>query len=105
MTVTRRFVITIASGLIGALAGTGIGYALGQYAPDYYRTVFRIPPTVDLDPIQTGIGLGLTQGLGAGLVIGLVVVLAVTWHSFRTAASNAEQGAPADPDVRRDRRA
>ena len=89
MTVLRGLVITIASGLIGAIAGAGIGCAVGKYAPDYYRTVFRIPPTVDLDPIQTGIGLGLTQGLGAGLVVGLVVVLAVAWHNSRAAASTA----------------
>ena len=83
MTVTRGFAITVAGGFAGALLGTGIGFTLGRFAPDYYRTVFRIPRSVDLDVAQTGIGLGLTQGLLVGLAVGLVIVLAVAWYESR----------------------
>jgi len=79
MTIIRGFTITLASGIAGAVVGVGIGFGLGRFAPDYYRTVFRMPRSVDLDPIQTGVGLGLTQGLGLGLLVGLVIVLAVAW--------------------------
>lgn len=83
MTVTKGFLIAICSGVAGGALGTLIGFLLGQFAPDYYRLVFRMPRTVDLDPVQAGVGLGLTQGLGAGLIVGLVIVLAVAWYESR----------------------
>ena len=83
MTVVRGFIITIASGLAFAAIGGVLGYAMGTLAPDYYRIVFRIPPGIELDPAQAGLGLGLTQGLAAGLFVGLVIVLAVVWYRSR----------------------
>ena len=83
MTVLRGFVITIASGIVFALVGAGLGYSLGHSAPDYYRTVLRNPSGVDFDPIQVGLGLGLNQGLAAGLLVGLVIVIAVAWYNSR----------------------
>lgn len=79
MTVVRGFLITIASGVGFGIVGGLLGYALGKFAPDYYRIVFRIPRQLDLDPAHAGLGLGATQGLVAGLFIGLVIVLAVAW--------------------------
>ena len=83
MTVIRGFIITIVSGVAGGLIGTGIGFLLGHFAPDYYRIVFRMPRSVELDPIQAGIGLGMTQGLAAGLVVGLVIVVTTAWYNAR----------------------
>ena len=83
MTVVRGFIITIASGLAFAAIGGVLGYAMGTFAPDYYRLVFRIPQGIELDPAQAGLGLGLTQGLAAGLFIGLVIVVAVAWYRSR----------------------
>ena len=83
MTVVRGFIITIASGFAFAAIGGVLGYAMGTFAPDYYRIVFRIPPGVELDPAQADLGLGLTQGLAAGLFIGLVIVVAVAWYRSR----------------------
>lgn len=91
MTVIRGFVITIASGFIFGLLGAGIGYLLGSIAPDFYRTVFRIPPELRIDPVQDGLGLGLTQGIGAGLLVGLVIVVVVAWYNSRT---SGQQQAP-----------
>ena len=88
MTVLRGFVITLASGLAFAVAGAIAGYTLGYVAPDYYRTVFRIPLEASIDPAQAGLGLGVTQGCGAGLVVGLVIVVAVAWYDSRMAAGN-----------------
>lgn len=87
MTVLRGFAITIGSGLVFAVLGAVLGFTLGRIAPDYYRTVFRMPPGVALDVGQTGLGLGMTQGLAAGLVI----VVTVAWsESRKTAAASSE---------------
>jgi len=87
MTVVRGFMITIASGLAFGLFGGIAGYLLGSIAPDYYRTVFRIPPQALIDPAQAGLGLGVTQGLGVGLMVGLVIVVSVAWYNSRMATS------------------
>jgi len=87
MTVVRGFVISIVSGLVFGCLGAVAGYLLGSLAPDYYRTVFRIPPEVSLDPSQVGLGLGLIQGLGAGLILGLVIVVSVAWYDSRSSAT------------------
>ncbi|TWU35196.1 hypothetical protein Q31b_52920 [Novipirellula aureliae] len=87
MTVLRGFAITIASGIAFAMFGAGAGYFLGSVAPDYYRTVFRIPPAVSIDPAQAGLGLGVTQGLAGGLAIGLVIVISVAWYNSRIGVS------------------
>ncbi|MDB5336416.1 MAG: hypothetical protein JWN70_2035 [Planctomycetaceae bacterium] len=83
MTVLRGFIITITSGVVFALVGALAGYSLGLIAPDYYRTVFRMPPEISLDLAQAGLGLGATQGLGAGILIGLAIVVTVAWYNLR----------------------
>ena len=87
MTVMRGFVITITSGLAFGCLGALAGYLLGSIAPDYYRTVFQIPPEFSIDPSQVGLGLGLIQGGGAGLMIGLIIVVSVAWYDSRSADS------------------
>ena len=83
MTVIRGFAITIASGVAFGCFGAVAGYFLGSVAPDYYRTVFRIPPDVPINPTQAGMGLGVTQGSATGLVVGLVIVVTVAWYNSR----------------------
>ena len=83
MTVVRGFIITMGSGLAFAVIGGLLGYVMGTFAPDYYRIMFHIPPGIELDPKQAGLGLGLTQGFAAGLFIGLVIVVAVAWYRSR----------------------
>lgn len=77
MTVVGGFIITIASGFGFAATGGVLEYAMARIAPDYYRTVFRIPLDIELAPARASLGLGLTQGLVAGLFVGLVIVLTV----------------------------
>jgi hypothetical protein len=81
MTVARGFAIIIASGAVCAIRGGALGYALGRFTPSYYRGVFHGGESLAFDPVQVGIGLGVSQGLIAGLVVGSIVVLAV--RSFR----------------------
>ncbi len=83
MTVLRGFVITMASCLgfsgLGALAG----YVLAVLAPDYYRAVLHIRPEVVFNPVQVGLGLGLTEGAAVGLILGVVIVITVAWYDSR----------------------
>jgi len=89
MTIARGFAITITSGLVFGCFGALAGYLLGLVAPDYYYTMFRIPPTASLNVSQIGLGLGATQGLAAGLIVGLVIVLTVAWYHSRTQGKGA----------------
>jgi hypothetical protein len=83
MTILRGFTIVALSVLFCALVGLSVGYTLGAVAPGYYRTVFRNGNSPEFDPVQVGVGLGLTQGLLCGLVVGCVVVISVTWYNSR----------------------
>jgi hypothetical protein len=83
MTVRRAFLIVAGAAAVCAAVGAGIGWALGTFAPGYYRTVFRYGDSPEFNPVQVGVGLGLTQGLTAGLAFGCMVVLAVTWYDSR----------------------
>ena len=58
MTVVRGFAITITSGIVFAAVGAGCGVLLGAVSPDYYRTVFQVPPDIQLDATEIGFGLG-----------------------------------------------
>jgi hypothetical protein len=83
MTVARGFAIIVASGVCFAVAGGGIGDALARIVPDYYHVVFHGVEDLDFDPVQFGLGPGITQGLAAGLVVGSIVVLAVAISGLR----------------------
>src|SRR5262249_14821667 len=88
MSVARGFAIIIASGAVFAMGGGAIGYALARLTPSYYRSVFHGGESPAFDPVQVGIGLGVSQGLIAGLVVSSIVVLAAGF--FR--ASIAQKG-------------
>lgn len=88
MTIVRGFLITIASGLGFGVGGALVGYAIGRWVPDYYKTVLRIPTEEQIDIAQVGLGLGLTQGIGIGLIVGLAIVGAVAWYNSRKPAGS-----------------
>ena len=91
MTVLRGFAITVLSGIVFGVIGALLGCGLGYFAPDYYRLVFEVPPGMELNPFQVGLGLGLTQGLAAGLGIGLTIVLIVAASEWRKNANKMPQ--------------
>ena len=90
MTVFRGFAITILSGLGFASVGAIAGHLIGQHAPDYYRTVFRIPASERPDLKQLGVILGTTQGFVLGAVIGLVITVSVAYCTSRSTSGPAE---------------
>lgn len=67
-------VIAVCS-VVGASIGAGAGYVLGKFAPGYYRSMFLQGNAPGFDPVQMGIGLGLTQGIAVGFIAGIVIVI------------------------------
>jgi hypothetical protein len=78
--ITAVFVCTL---LFSGLGGAA-GFLLGKLMPGYYRAVFRSGDAPFFDPVQVGLGLGVTQGMVAGAVIGLALVGLVAWHAARS---------------------
>ena len=77
-------VATIAGSTVAfAIIGAGVGWALGMYAPGYYRSVFQGGNEPWFDPVAVGLGQGLTQGVAGGVVVGLVVVALLIWRDSR----------------------
>ena len=83
MTVLRGFFIVGVSAAACALFGAAVGYFLGEYAPWYYRGTCPNGSYPGFDPVEVGVGLGLTQGLVVGVLVGCVVVLAASWSNAR----------------------
>jgi hypothetical protein len=84
MTLLRAFAITIASGVAFGVGGGIVGYGVGHFLPDFYRTIFDVPQREAFNAAHFGLALGLTQGLLMGVGVGLVIVVAVTWYNARS---------------------
>jgi len=87
MSAPKALSIVLVATLAFAAIGTVIGVGLGTLCPDYYRTVFRGGDSPNFNPIQVGIGLGITQGVAAGAVIGIVILGVLVWAEARKASS------------------
>ena len=79
MTAGPALLITLFAALGGAFLGATVGGLLGVLAPTYYQSVFSGP----VDPIPTGLGLGIAQGLILGGVVGLGIVGILTWREVK----------------------
>lgn len=81
--VTRSFSIIAGAALgFGAVGGL-VGATLGPVAPAYYRGIFQGGDQPDFDPVQVGLGLGVSRGLICGVLAGVAVVLAAAWTARR----------------------
>jgi hypothetical protein len=92
MNLLRAYFILGLTGLIGGALGGIIGMLLGVCAPDYYRGVFRAHDVPGFDPLQVGLGLGVSQGIPLGLAAGAVVLIVMTWYNSRKPAGIAAAG-------------
>lgn len=72
-----RIVLTTALG--GAAIGGLVGFLVAIVLPNYYASVFSGP----VDPVQTGLRLGVSQGLIGGGLIGLGLAAVLTWREIR----------------------
>jgi hypothetical protein len=74
-TATRALLTVAASALLFCFLGGIIGVCLGKFAPGYYRAVFTSGDLPTFDPVQVGLGLGITQGFVGGIIVGCLIVL------------------------------
>ncbi len=79
MTSGTAFRIVFMAALGGSIFGAALGGLLAVMLPNYYASVFSGP----VDPLQTGLGLGISQGLVAGGAVGLGIVGVLTWREVK----------------------
>ncbi len=63
----------------------GIGAFLGHITPGFFRQMLPLRDPATFNPMELGIGLGLTNGLGWGLAIGVILVAILAWKETRLA--------------------
>ena len=68
--------------LLGAVIGGALGWGIGTFTPEYYRSVFRTD-SPGFNPVEVGIALGVTEGLLIGLGVGIIVIGILTWQHVR----------------------
>lgn len=83
MSVRSAVLIVFGCTLGAAVLGAGMGYALGQFVPGYYRQAFLGSDEPGFDPVSIGIGLGLAQGAVGGAVVGLALVVIFSIRNLR----------------------
>jgi hypothetical protein len=84
MTIRELLTLVFSSTLFFTGLGGGVGFLLGIFLPDYYRTIFRGGNEEGFDPLAVGIGQGLTQGLTAGAIVGVLLAVVLTWYRAKT---------------------
>jgi hypothetical protein len=98
MSIPKAIATIVGCTVLLAGIGASFGYALGAFAPGYYRSVFRAGREPDFDPVDVGVGLGVTQGMTWGVVVGLAVVALLCWRERRCGRSvvpDIQSGQPA----------
>ena len=94
MTAIKSLVTILVTGIAFACVGALIGAIIGAVAPGYYRTVFRHADLANFNPIQVGIGLGVTQGFSAGVAIALAVIALLAWRDGRAVRPTIQSDPP-----------
>ena len=67
-----RVILVVGACWIGAsILGAFVGWILGQVAPGFVIGLFGM----EVEPVSTGVGLGIVNGGIAGIVLGVLAVL------------------------------
>ena len=85
MNVTKALATVVGTAIGFGAAGTAIGAILGKVAPSFFRQMLPLRDPANFNPLELGIGLGLTNGLGWGLVVGVLLVAIIAWKDTRLA--------------------
>lgn len=70
-------------GFVFAIGGAAIGFGIGAFSPGYYRRVFGSGKEPDFNPIDVGIGMGLSEGLMIGVFVGALFAVFLARRKFR----------------------
>jgi multisubunit Na+/H+ antiporter MnhE subunit len=95
MNVVNALATVVGTGVGFGIAGTAIGAILGYVAPGFFRQMLPLRDPANLNPVEVGIGLGLTNGLGWGLAVGVLLVAILAWRETRLARKERHEGANA----------
>lgn len=83
MTIKIALTTILAFAGVFAIGGCAMGAIIGVVAPDYYRSAFRVGESQGFNPLQIGIGLGVTQGAAAGVAISVLILALLAWRDIR----------------------
>jgi hypothetical protein len=86
MSITKMLGVAVAFTFGGAVVGGLIGYVMGVFAPDFYRATV----SSQADPMQVGLGFGISQGLLMGFVLACVIFIAQAIRSKGKGASGGD---------------
>ncbi|MBM3969911.1 MAG: hypothetical protein FJ302_08620 [Planctomycetes bacterium] len=84
MSVAKALSLIIASAIAFTLIGGVVGFGLGRFVPNYYRTIARDGDAPGFDPLAFGVGQGVTQGLIVGVAVGIALVVILGWLDLRS---------------------
>lgn len=92
LSISKILLLVLLPAALFALVGGLLGAGLGMLAPDYYRSVLAGGQAPGFQPVQAGIGLGVTQGFVGGAVLGAILLAVVIGRQL---ALEAPQSKPA----------
>jgi hypothetical protein len=101
MTTKTALTTVLTWAVVFACVGCAMGAMIGVVAPDYYRSVFRRGESPDFNPLQVGVGLGVTQGAASGIAISIVVIAILAWRDGRSRSPANESNTPATDSLSR----
>ena len=90
MNVVKALATVVGTAVGFGVGGTAIGALLGHVAPGFFRQMLPLRDPANFNPVELGIGLGLTNGLGWGLAIGVLLVAIIAWKETRVARKEAQ---------------
>ncbi len=90
MNVTKALTTVVGTAAGFGVAGTLIGMLLGKIAPGFFRQMLPLRDPGSFNPVELGIGLGLTNGLGWGVVVGVLLVAILAWRETRLVRKEAQ---------------
>lgn len=90
MNVTKALATVVGTAVGFGAAGMALGVFLGKVAPGFFRQMLPLRDPASFNPVELGIGLGLTNGLGWGLVVGVLLVTIIAWKETRLARKEAQ---------------
>ena len=83
MTTLKALVIIAVCTLFCTVLGASVGFGLGKFVPNYYRSVAVEGREATFDSIAFGVGQGTTQGVVGGIIVGLALVAILSWREIR----------------------